>query len=140
MRPCLMLAAGLMLLTPALVAEAQTAPRAARSAVSTAVPEYQADQALAAAIASPSRPAADRARDAFRHPEETLTFWGLTPGLTVVEVQPGNAGWWTAILQPYAQATGGRYVPANDLAALQAIEPGSADMVLIARAFHNWAR
>ncbi|HRO32514.1 MAG TPA: methyltransferase [Brevundimonas sp.] len=140
MRPCLMLAAGLMLLTPALAAEAQTAPRAARSAVSTAVPEYQADQALAAAIASPSRPAADRARDAFRHPEETLTFWGLTPGLTVVEVQPGSAGWWTAILQPYAQATGGRYVPANDLAALQAIEPGSADMVLIARAFHNWAR
>ena len=104
------------------------------------MPEYQADTALRAAIESAARPAADRARDEFRHPEEALTFWGLSPAMTVVEVQPGSGGWWTAILRPYAQATGGRYVAADDLAALQAVEPGSADMVLIARAFHNWAR
>lgn len=115
-------------------------PRAARSAVSTAMPEYQADAALKTAIDSAARPAADRARDAFRHPEESLTFWGLSPAMTVVEVQPGNAGWWTAILRPYAEATGGRYVDAANLAALEGVEAGSADMVLIARAFHNWAR
>ena len=137
MRLALILAATLAV--PA-VAEAQTPPRQARSAISTAMPEYQADTALKAAIASEARPAADRARDVFRHPEESLTFWGLSPATTVVEVQPGNAGWWTAILRPYAEATGGRYVPANTLAELEAVEAGSADMVLIARAFHNWAR
>ena len=138
MRLALMLAAA-VIASPA-VAEAQTMPRPARSATSTALPEYQADAALKAAIASETRPAADRARDVFRHPEEALTFWGLSPAMTVVEVQPGNAGWWTAILRPYAQATGGRYVPANTLAELEAVPSGSADMVLIARAFHNWAR
>ena len=36
------------------------------------------------------RPEADRARDVYRHPHESLTFWGLRPGLTVVEVQPDS--------------------------------------------------
>lgn len=138
MRLALILAAAVMAVP--VVADAQAMPRAARSATSTAMPEYQADTALKAAIDSPARPAADRARDVFRHPEESLTFWGLSPNMTVVEVQPGNAGWWTAILRPYAEATGGRYVDAANMAALEAVEPGSADMVLIARAFHNWAR
>lgn len=138
MRLALILAAAVVAVPVA--AEAQAMPRQARSAVSMAMPEYQADAALRAAIESTARPAADRARDVFRHPEEALTFWGLSPATTVVEIQPGSGGWWTAILRPYAQATGGRYVAADDLAALEAVEPGSADMVLIARAFHNWAR
>jgi predicted methyltransferase len=104
------------------------------------MPTLQEDQALLAAVSSTARSEADRARDVFRHPHESLTFWGLRPGLTVVEVQPGNGGWWTAILHPYAEATGGSYVAAANLAALEAAEPGAADMVLIARAFHNWAR
>lgn len=139
MRLVLILAVAVVAAVP-VAAEAQAMPRTTRSAVSMAMPEYQADTALRAAIASAARPAADRARDVFRHPEEALTFWGLSPAMTVVEVQPGAAGWWTAILQPYAQATGGRYVAAADLAALETVEAGSADMVLIARAFHNWAR
>jgi predicted methyltransferase len=65
---------------------------------------------LQAAIAADTRPAADRARDAYRHPYEALTFWGLTPGMTVVEIEPGGASWWRHILEPYAAATGGRYV------------------------------
>jgi len=142
MRLALILAAAVVAVPVAAEAQAQAQamPRPARSAVSMAMPEYQADAALRGAIESAARPAADRARDVFRHPEEALTFWGLSPAMTVVEVQPGSGGWWTAILRPYAQATGGRYVAADDLAALQAVEPGSADMVLIARAFHNWAR
>ena len=115
-------------------------PLLTRTGLSMQMPTPQEDQALLAAVASTTRPEADRARDAFRHPYESLTFWGLRPGLTVVEVQPGAGGWWTAILSPYAEATGGRYVAANNLAALEGVEPGSADMVLIARAFHNWAR
>lgn len=138
MRLALTLAAALVTVPAA--AEAQTMPRQARSATSMAMPEYQADTALKAAIASDSRPPADRARDVFRHPEESLTFWGLSPAGTVVEIQPGAGGWWTAILRPYAEATGGRYIAANSTAELEAVEAGSADMVLIARAFHNWAR
>ena len=103
-------------------------------------PVLQEDSALQAAIASETRPAADRARDAFRHPYESLTFWGLTPGSTVVEIQPGQGGWWTAILEPYATQTGGRYVAVSNPAESMGVEDGTADMVLVARAFHNWAR
>ncbi len=120
---------------------ALSAPAAfAQTGPASAPPVHHEDAALQAAVASTTRPEADRARDAHRRPYEALTFWGLTPGATVVEVQPGANGWWTAILQPYAEATDGRYVPANDLAALEGVEAGSADLVLIARAFHNWAR
>lgn len=100
----------------------------------------QADAGLRAAIASDSRPAADRARDAFRHPYESLTFWGLKPGQTVVEIQPGQGGWWTAILKPYLEQTGGKYVPINSLREGVQVEPGSADLLLVARAFHNFHR
>ena len=67
------------------------------------------DAALKAAIASPTRPAADVARDGARHPYESLIFWGLKPKQTVIEVSPGG-GYWTEILAPYAKATGGTYV------------------------------
>ena len=115
------------------------AERTARRAAMTP-PVLQEDAALQAAVASPSRPAADVARDAFRHPLETLTFWGLTPGTTIVEISPGRAGWWTAILKPYAEATGGQYVAVNNPAESMGVADGTADMVLVARAFHNWHR
>lgn len=51
--------------------------------------------------------AADRARDAWRHPVETLQFFGLSRGWTVVEFWPG-AGWWTEILAPYLARNDGR--------------------------------
>ena len=105
-----------------------------------APPVLQEDTALQAAIGSDARPAADVARDRYRHPYETLTFWGLTPGTTVVEISPGRGGWWTAILQPYAAETGGRYVPVPNPAESMVVEDGTADMVLVARAFHNWHR
>ena len=67
------------------------------------------DAALKAAVASPQRDAANVARDGARHPYESLSFWGLKPKLTVIEVVPGG-GYWTEILAPYAKATGGTYV------------------------------
>lgn len=114
--------------------------RADTRQTSMAPPVLQEDTALQAAIASTSRPAADVARDRYRHPYESLTFWGLTPGSTVVEISPGRGGWWTAILQPYAAATGGRYVPVGNPVESMVVEDGTADMVLVARAFHNWHR
>ena len=103
-------------------------------------PELQEDTALQAAIGSAARPAADVARDVHRHPFETLTFWGLTPGSTIVEIEPGRGGWWSAILQPYAQATGGTYVAVSRPLESMGVEDGTADMIVVARAFHNWHR
>ncbi|MGH6911224.1 MAG: class I SAM-dependent methyltransferase [Phenylobacterium sp.] len=75
----------------------------------TALPAQAADAALKAAIAGPQRAPENVARDGARHPGETLTFWGLKPKQTVIELSPGG-GYWTEILAPYAKATGGTYV------------------------------
>ena len=64
-----------------------------------------ADPALAAAVASPARPAASVARDKARHPVEELTFFGITPKMNVVELWPGG-GYWTDILGPYLAPSG----------------------------------
>ncbi|NBB16088.1 methyltransferase [Caulobacter sp. SLTY] len=67
------------------------------------------DAALEAAIAGAQRSAAHKARDPHRRPYDSLAFWGLKPGQTVIEVSPGS-GYWTEILAPYARATGGTYI------------------------------
>ena len=82
---------------------------AAAIAVLATPAAYAADAQLQAAVAGPQRSEAHKARDAHRHPVETLTFWGLKPKQTVIEISPGS-GYWTEILAPYAKATGGRYV------------------------------
>lgn len=62
------------------------------------------DEATAAAIelalAGDHRSAENRARDEFRHPVETLLFFGIKPEMTVVEVWPGAGGWYTEVLAP----------------------------------------
>jgi predicted methyltransferase len=63
---------------------------------------------LAAAIASPSRTAKFTARDRYRHPLETLRFFGLRPNQTVVEIWPGR-GWYMEILAPYLRDAGQYY-------------------------------
>jgi predicted methyltransferase len=82
---------------------APTAPAAA-SGPATAV-DPATDTKLRAAIASTDRPAAEAARDRWRHPAETLEFFGLREDMTVVELWPGG-GWYTAILAPLLSAKG----------------------------------
>jgi predicted methyltransferase len=65
----------------------------------------QADDDLKKAIASPTRSAENIARDAARHPYETLAFFGIKPTMTVVELVPGG-GWYTEILAPYLAKKG----------------------------------
>ena len=48
----------------------------------------------------------EKARDAWRHPVETLEFFGVEPSDTVIEIWPGG-GWYTNILAPYLAAGGG---------------------------------
>lgn len=62
----------------------------------------------AAALAGAHRSEANRARDAYRHPAETLAFFGLQPGMTVVEVAPGG-GWYTEVLAPILSGHGKLY-------------------------------
>lgn len=138
MRPVL-LALVLLAASPTVVL-AQSAPGPVRTGLSMEMPVHHEDETLLAAISSPERSAADRARDAARRPYESLTFWGLRPGLTVVEIEPGAGGWWSAILRPYLADTGGRYVAVNRPLETMGVEDGTADMILVARAFHNWSR
>lgn len=72
-----------------------------------------ADEALKAAIAGSQRTPAYAARDVWRHPLETLSFMGITPTMTVVEVSPGS-GWYTEILAPYLRDKGQLIVASSD--------------------------
>jgi predicted methyltransferase len=69
--------------------------------------------ALAALLASPHRAPGNRDRDDARHPIETLTFFGLQPTQTVVEIGPGN-GWYTELLAPLLANHGKLIVAAPD--------------------------
>lgn len=60
--------------------------------------DMSAADALAAALAA--QPDAVKARYDARHPAETLEFFGIEPGMTVVEALPGG-GWYSKILLPY---------------------------------------
>jgi predicted methyltransferase len=67
-------------------------------------------QALAVVLANPARDA-DRVRDQHRHPAETLAFFKIRPGMTVVDVMP-SGGWYTRVLVPYLGEKG-RYIGLN---------------------------
>ncbi len=66
------------------------------------------DDRLKEIIAGDHRSAENRARDQYRHPLETLTFFGIRPDMTVVEIYPGR-GWYTEILAPYLKGSGTFY-------------------------------
>jgi predicted methyltransferase len=124
-----------------------------------------ASPALEGAVAAPHRSAANRARDKYRNPAATLSFFGVKPTDNVVEIWPGG-GWYTEILAPYLAARGklsvaapvgrgtdgiakkldadpatyGKVARANFPMAGGAtpVAPGSADVVLTFRNVHNW--
>lgn len=121
--------------------------------------------ALDSAIAASHRSDANKARDTYRHPKETLAFFGVKPTHKVVELWPG-AGWYTEILAPYLAKRGkltvaapagargdgikkkmaenpsvyGKVAFANFPAGKEgiAVPKGSADVVLTFRNVHNW--
>ncbi|WP_306252585.1 class I SAM-dependent methyltransferase [Parvularcula sp. IMCC14364] len=67
---------------------------------------------IEAAVAAETRDADNKARDAFRNPAQTLTFFGVEPDMTVVEIWPGG-GWYTEIIAPYLASGGGTYIAAG---------------------------
>lgn len=84
---------------------ALTQPVAAQRAASPSI-----DATLAKVLADPRR-SEDRDRDQWRHPVETLAFFRVQPGQTVVDYTPGG-GWWTRVLAPYV-GDSGRYIGLN---------------------------
>jgi predicted methyltransferase len=56
-------------------------------------------------VDSPKRSEENRARDEYRHPTETLTFFGLQPTMSVLEIWPAR-GWYTEILAPFLKDKG----------------------------------
>ncbi len=62
-------------------------------------------------LAGDHRSAENRARDKYRHPKETLQFFGFRQDMTVMEVSPGGGGWYTEVLAP-ALREKGEYIAA----------------------------
>jgi predicted methyltransferase len=136
------------------------------SALAQPVSAASHQDAIQAAVAAPTRTPTNVARDPYRHPAETLDFFGVRPTDTVVEIWPGG-GWYTEILAPYLVSGGGRLYavapdwgqngikklkeanatlygpllvadfPAFDESATR-VPDGSADVVLTFRNVHNW--
>jgi predicted methyltransferase len=68
---------------------------------------------LKAVVNSEQRSAANKARDNYRHPEQTLALFGIRPNMTVVELWPFG-GWYTEIIAPYVKDQGQYYAAAMD--------------------------
>lgn len=139
-------------------------------AASSAGPIAQGDSAtmLQEAVNGSWRSAANKARDQYRHPLQTLEFFGIKPDMTVVELAPGG-GWYTEILAPFLYAHGHlvetlppsktagqsmfekklhadpavyghveKFVPFAPPDPVKLGPDGSADMVLTFRNTHDW--
>jgi predicted methyltransferase len=65
-------------------------------------------KALDNILADPHRAEADRARDIYRHPKDTLLFFGIRPEMTVLEVWP-EPGWYTDVIAPLVRDNGKYY-------------------------------
>ena len=101
----------LLILTAALVAHVGCAPSPTQTIDANGPPAARAPSGdfagLTEALAHERR-GEDRARDRYRHPDETLRFFDVQPTHTVVEYAPGG-GWYTRILAPYV-ASDGQYI------------------------------
>lgn len=71
-------------------------------------PVANAAESLADVVAGAQRSPANQKRDVYRHPIETLQFFGIQPSQTIVEIEPGG-GWYTEILAPYLRGQGKLY-------------------------------
>jgi len=130
-------------------------------AIAATVAQAQPADPLKAAVAADHRLVGNAARDVWRHPYETLSFFGIKPTDTVVELAPGG-GWYTEILAPYLRDKGQLYAAGSSArfkakmdsmavygkVTLTSFDPakgqldiapaGSADAVLTFRNVHNW--
>jgi len=86
----------------------ESAPAPATAAATA--PSAHGSASLEEVLAGTQRSEANRKRDIYRHPVQTLQFFGVTPAMRVIEITPGG-GWYSEILAPWLQASG-QYVAA----------------------------
>ena len=118
---------------------------------------------IEAAVAATGRPPADHERDARDHPVEVLRFFGVAPGMTVVDMFAAG-GYWSELIGRTVGATGKVYlynnaayqgfagdalkerlasgrlvnvVPLNAEVGHLGIKPASVDMVLLVMSYHD---
>jgi len=91
-------------LSVSLVLTTLALPQMSKGAEESAAPSG-VRAALEAAVAGSWRTPAFRERDHWRHPVQTLEFFGIRPDMTVIEVIPGG-GWYTEILAPFLRDHG----------------------------------
>lgn len=72
---------------------------------------FDTPKTISEAVNSPFRTSLFKERDIYRHPNDTLTFFGIKPTMSVLEVTPGTA-WYSEILAPLLNDRG-QYVMAN---------------------------
>jgi predicted methyltransferase len=150
----------------AMFAVAPVPPATAQPGTATGKASAERVAKLREAVANTARTPANVARDRYRHPVETLDFFEVDPGDTVVEIWPGG-GWYTEILAPYVTKGGGKLYlaapawgrsgidklrtadaalygplavvdfPVTDAKAAR-VPDGTADVVLTFRNVHNW--
>lgn len=96
---------------------APAAPAAAPAVVAEPAPAAPVAETFEARldriIAGEHRSAENKARDAWRHPKETLMFGGIAPGQTVIEITPGG-GWFTEVIAPLFNGQGTYIAAVND--------------------------
>jgi len=140
---------------------ASTLVLASVASANSAAASDSATALLQRAVNGDWRSAAHKARDQYRHPIETLQFFGLEPNMTVIELEPGG-GWYTEILAPVLTAHGhlleasdpkfadkikanpavfghiGNVIPFDPPKQVRLGADNSADMVLTFRNTHDW--
>ena len=103
------IASALALILAACSNDVETTPAPAASAPAEApAPMEEAPVALTslADVVGHERRSENSARDEWRHPQETLSFFGIEADMTVAEVLPGSGGWYTQILNPLTAEQG----------------------------------
>ena len=105
------------------MAESSTPAPAQQAEAPAAMETEQPTRSLASILAA--QPEDVKARYAFRQPQETLEFFGVEPGMTVVEALPGG-GWYSKILLPYL-GEDGTLIGADYPYQLWVVNPGATD-------------
>lgn len=82
------------------------------------------EQKLKSILAASHRSDAHKARDVYRHPIETLSFFGLNSQMRVVEIWPGSDAWYTEILAPFLREKGTYVAASYDPATETSFDPG----------------
>lgn len=131
---------------------------------------FDSTSTLQTILSSSHRSVTNRLRDKYRHPAQTLEFFGLRPNMNVVELWPGS-GWYTEILAPFVAQKGQlivtnfapnqnklalafqemiaaapevfgkvKVVEINPPTKLTLAPDNSVDMVVTFRNIHNWVK